>query len=183
MSVKESTDKTNGGFVNFAPWDWAEDFQEGLARVEKGGKYGYIDKTGALVIPCEFDNAGAFHEGLAVVHRDGKRGVIDKDGNLLFATDYSIWNWFINGMARIADWSSGKLRFGWIDKNGKIVSPCIWTRTYVFSEGLAAVTAGGKSSWGYIDKCGEIVIPCVWDNAKEFSEGLAAVKKTINGDT
>ena len=32
-----------------------------------GGKDGYIDKTGKLVIPAQFDDAKPFSEGLAAV--------------------------------------------------------------------------------------------------------------------
>lgn len=42
-------------------------FSEGYAAVCKNGKWGYIDKTGREVIPCQYDWANPFHEGLASV--------------------------------------------------------------------------------------------------------------------
>lgn len=42
-------------------------FSEGYAAVCKDGKWGYIDKTGQEVIPCQYDWANPFHEGLASV--------------------------------------------------------------------------------------------------------------------
>ena len=42
-------------------------FSEGYAAVCKDGKWGYIDKTGREVIPCQYDWANPFHEGLASV--------------------------------------------------------------------------------------------------------------------
>ncbi len=40
-------------------------FQEGLALIELNDKYGFIDKTGNVVIPLQFDYAHDFSEGLA----------------------------------------------------------------------------------------------------------------------
>lgn len=57
-------------------------FSEGLAYVQKAGKYGFIDTTGKLVIPCEWDDAGKFSEGLASVTKTGKSGYIDITGAL-----------------------------------------------------------------------------------------------------
>ena len=47
-------------------------------------KEGFIDTTGKLVIPCQWDDTGSFSEGLAWVKKDGKWGVIDTKGNIVF---------------------------------------------------------------------------------------------------
>lgn len=41
-------------------------------------KFGFIDKQGKIVIPCQYTNAGDFHGGLAVINQDYKYGFIDK---------------------------------------------------------------------------------------------------------
>lgn len=48
-----------------------------LFLVEQENKYGYIDKTGKIVINYQFDGAGRFSEGLARVKIDNKWGYID----------------------------------------------------------------------------------------------------------
>ena len=50
----------------------ANDFSEGLASVNKDGKWGFIDKTGKVIIPFIYEiyNPEEFHEGLV---RMGKR--------------------------------------------------------------------------------------------------------------
>ena len=75
------------------------DFNEdvGLARVEKNDKYGFIDKTGKVVIPLEYDDAWNFKEGLAQydfkeglakVKKDDKWGRIDTTGKVVVPLKY-----------------------------------------------------------------------------------------------
>ena len=45
-------------------------FSEGLASVKKDDKWGYIDKTGKEVIPCQYSARGTdFKEGLCFVDK------------------------------------------------------------------------------------------------------------------
>ena len=37
-------------------YDRIMNFSESLARVERNGKYGYINKNGTEVVPCEYDD-------------------------------------------------------------------------------------------------------------------------------
>jgi hypothetical protein len=43
-------------------------FHEGLARMIKKGKWGFIDRNGGLAIDHKFDQSFDFSEGLAAVH-------------------------------------------------------------------------------------------------------------------
>jgi hypothetical protein len=54
--------------------------QKMLFRFVQDGKYGYIDKTGKIVIKPQFDFAESFSEGLAWVSISGKDGYINKTG-------------------------------------------------------------------------------------------------------
>ena len=51
-----------------------------FAMMGNDEKYGYIDKTGKIVIEPQFDIVENFSEGLAAVVIGGKRGYIDKTG-------------------------------------------------------------------------------------------------------
>lgn len=56
-------------------------FVDKLARIiGKGGKIGYIDDTGKIVIPPKFDAAMPFCDGTAEVELKGKTFKIDKTG-------------------------------------------------------------------------------------------------------
>jgi hypothetical protein len=54
-----------------------------LWPVKKDNKWGYIDKTGRLIIPFQFDTADYFSEGLAAVGIGEKTGYIDKTGKFV----------------------------------------------------------------------------------------------------
>ena len=54
-------------------YDEAWLFQEGLAPVELNGKWGFIDKTGKLIVPPMYDEAWPFQEGLAKVELNEKK--------------------------------------------------------------------------------------------------------------
>lgn len=78
---------------------------------------------------------------------------------------------FSEGLLAVCDhW-----KWGFIDKTGKKVVPCIYDECMPFIEGLAAVLKDDK--WGFVDKTGKEVVPCIYNDILPFKEGLAAVFK------
>ena len=69
-------------------------------------------------------------------------------------------------------------KYGYTDKEGKIVIEPQYDGAGTFSEGLASVKINGKH--GYIDKRGKIVIEPQYDLAGDFREGLALVEINRN---
>jgi len=55
-------------------FEWAESFHDGLALVKTGGKWGFIDNTGKMVIEPQFDQ-GLF----PVPNWPGPRSGVDRD--------------------------------------------------------------------------------------------------------
>ena len=128
-----------------------------LFPVVEGGRWGYIDKTGRIVIPPQYDSADPFFEGLAQVWIGDKVGYIDTTGQIVIAPQYDphvgTSLGFSEGLAR----ARVSEKIGYIDKTGKMVIPPQYEAGDGFSEGLAAVRVGDK--WGYIGKTGDMVIP------------------------
>ena len=75
------------------PYTEAEAFREGLACVSLDGeKYGFIDKTGKMVIEPEYRYPGAFRDGVALMEtQDGRWVLLDKAGNRLLEFPQNSW--------------------------------------------------------------------------------------------
>jgi hypothetical protein len=147
-----------------------------IMRVGEGGsiKWGYMDKTGQVIIAPQFDYELPFSEGLAAVKLGEKWGFIDHSGELKIAPKFNWGGYFSDGLANIQ--INRKAYF--IDESGKIVLETNGYEADPFSEGLAAVNFGG--AWGYIDKTGKVVIKPQFKKAGSFSEGMAQVELNHN---
>src|SRR5437588_2410064 len=64
--------------------------QTTLFPVENDRKSGYIDRTGQIIIPLQFDTASDFHEGLALVTTGRERSFIDISGQVVFKASFDI---------------------------------------------------------------------------------------------
>lgn len=155
-------------------FDWADDFHEGLAVVRIGQLWGYIDQTGATVIPLKYMDASPFSEDLAAVaewsNTEYKVGYINKTGSYVIAPRFHAGHPFSEGLARIAI----DRKEGYIDRTGEIVIEPQWAWAYDFTEGRAAVKVGEK--WGFIDRTGKVAIEPRFDALRpQFRDGRAEV--------
>ncbi len=109
-----------------------------LERIERNGKYGFIDKSGNTKIPFIYRYAGNFYEGLARVRKrkNSKYGFIDESGNTKISFIYDDAKPFYGGLARVK--KNGK--YGFIDKSGNTKIPLIYDHAMNFSDGLAEVS-------------------------------------------
>jgi hypothetical protein len=165
-------------------------FSEGFMPVvgtahNNRGKYGYIDKTGKIIIPPRYMYAELFSEGLAAVKlphsipgMSGIWGYIQKNGEFVIAPMYDNVTPFHDG--RAFGYKKGE---GWvlIDKTGKQISGQLFEAVRNgFSEGLAAVRV--NHGWGFIDTEGRWKIPPPrFGPAYSFNEGLAGVGLDTGG--
>jgi len=150
-------------------------FHEGLAAIRKDGKWGFMDKTGKIVIPTIYSSARDFHEGLAAVSKDGKSGYIDKEGNVILPFNFQDASDFIGGYANVVG-GEDSVFFCVIDKMG-IPIPLEGYDFGKCSDGLFRVTSYENDKCGYVDAKGQAVIPFLYDSAFDFEEGVAKVIK------
>ena len=181
-------------------------FSHGLAMVSKNGKYGYIDRAGAEVIPCEYDDADHFFESFAAVCKNGKWGYIDQAGNEIISFQYDDASSFSNGLAAVK--LNGK--WGYIDQAGREITPLQYDRAGPFLEdGYAEVVLNDEivlidrnngyapkndflipdtdmklvrrdGKVGLTDTEGTELIPCLYDAVYSWDQGTALV--SLNGE-
>lgn len=109
-------DLAGKGFANCWP------FHGGFAAVQsEGGMFGFIDKTGTLVIPCAYDDfsTGFSEDGICAVAKDGKWGYIDRENNVVIPFEYDGAYGADGGMASVV--KDGKC--GLVDYSNRIIVP------------------------------------------------------------
>lgn len=128
-------------------------FHEGLAKVKLYHNVGFVDKTGAEVVPLEYDDANSFCEGLAAVWAECRCGFVDKTGKVVVPLEYSIVENFSEGLAAVFSLDNGKA--GFIDKTGNEIIHYQYDDATSFVNGKALVRLDGEKFW--IDKDGNRV--------------------------
>ena len=101
-------------------YDKLYDFHEGLAKVCKNNKYGFIDKLGHEIIPCIYDEAEDFDFGVSIVTKGEKTGAINKYGKMVIPCKYDNINSFGKDSLAVAFLNE---KSGFIDLKGNIVIP------------------------------------------------------------
>lgn len=148
-------------------------YTDGLTR------YGFIDKSGQVVIEPKYKFVTSFFHGVAYVQDANDNGqLIDYNGYLIDKNENKIST--VKG--RCVDNFEGLWltridnKWGYVDKTGKWVIEPKYAKVYNFSEGLSAVREDSErfSTWGFMDKNGQWIIKPSFSEVKPFSEGLAA---------
>lgn len=158
---------------------------DGLTKVRKNGRYGFLDADRREVIPLIYEAAWNFREGLARVRKNGgKYGFIDKTGKEVVPITYDNAEDFKKEFALVQK----NFKYGYVDKTGRVVIPLIYDEPNIdgtgqFSrDGYAILKKNDK--FGIADTSGNLVVPLEYDTfdtdilAKEyFPNGLACAKK------
>ena len=107
----------NGEQLAEVKFDSVGVFHDGLAVVKAAERYGYIDRSGAIVIPIQWMTAYDFSEGLAALRVDKKHfQFINTAGTVVIKSKkYDSVGRFRNGICRVV--KGGKVK--WIDTKGK----------------------------------------------------------------
>jgi hypothetical protein len=168
-----------------------------LFPIIQRGKWGYINRSGRIVIPPQFDAAYPFHEGIAKVMM-GKRftnekwSYIDTSGKPIFK-DLSANRLedFSEGLGAVCLYKQDSVGYlcGYLDKTGSWAIEPKFYSSMSFQSGLARTAARDLSSKTgtrevYIDRTGNVAIdlsnvPTKDSNA--FSEGLARFAVSVKG--
>jgi len=183
------------GFVNrngkiIAPCEYLGDgFSEGLACLmpydEQTARYGFMDTTGTVVIPFQFNQAGvtSFENGECRVQINGVTCLINQKGEVIFKPTLTKNTMgFYDGLS--ASYTTAD-RGGWgfYNRNNVWVIKPQYDNVNDFSGGLAIVEKAGK--FGLIDTLGNFVIPMQYTSliGNGALDGYFVVELTENGES
>lgn len=154
--------------------------ENGMISAEfENGKHGYLDASGNVVIPPEFDFAYSFSEELALVAIEWKWGYIDKSGAVVIPLQFEHAHSFENGIAIVGLITSDGEKYGCIDRTGRFVLPPIYDRiSQYFHEGITSITVNSRV--GLMNSSAQILCEPKYDEIDTFTDGLAQFTKHGN---
>ena len=184
-AAKESTQRPAGDEKPASPSFSVAFSHSDLAYVNS--RWGFIDRTGKVVVETEYSQVDDFSEGMAAVKVGGthsiggKYGFIDRTGRMVIAPRFEKAKHFREGRAAVL--LDGK--WGFINREGKICVAPRYEWVWDFSEGLAAFREEKKC--GFVNRQGEVVIEptyhSVWHGFREGLAPVAVAQKAVDGQT
>lgn len=134
-------------------------FKEGMARIRKNGKYGYMNELGLVQVDYKYQEMHDFSDGMAAVKSGGKWGFIDKTGEekiplayTMEPKDFSCGRAFVQGK---------NSKWGVIDFSNNLICQPVFEETGKFAGGYALVKQRdgdyGDTYYSIIDTTGKII--------------------------
>ncbi|MBC7930102.1 MAG: WG repeat-containing protein, partial [Rubrivivax sp.] len=160
-------------------------FHDGLARFQTPSgqerKYGYMDKTGRVVIPPQFHASGHFSEGLAWIEvlKESKwlYGFIDKTGKIVIEPQFVFQpRDFVDGLAKVM----GQQSVGFIDRTGSFRIMVEYEQSDdFFSEGLLAAVIQSEQPRGvYLKPDGQVALEIpFWQQRTAHQRSLYTIRR------
>lgn len=127
------------------------EFKDGVAKINKNGKVGFINKYGEVVIDFLYDEI-YFDGNFGLARKGNKWTFIQKNGKKITNLFFDQIDFFSEGLARVYFFN----RWGFINEQGKVVIDGLYYDAGSFKNGIAPVKNADK--WGCVDKQGNVVI-------------------------
>lgn len=156
-------------------------------------KYGFIDRSGRIVVQPIYDEVHAYDssggcgevtrrgysEGLRPVQVGREWGYINANEKFVIAPRYERVGPFRSGSAQFRH----EEKWGLIDRAGRTIVEPRYSYIGPFRDGIARVAVGGShveegwpgSKWGLIDEAGNVVLEPKYDMVRDFDGGVAFV--------
>ncbi|MCW9707708.1 WG repeat-containing protein [Fodinibius salsisoli] len=160
-------------------------FQEGLAKVQKDGKIGFINPNGEVVIPFQYDGATSFWKGLAMVKKEqpgsdqSLYGFIDTSGTAVVPVSYDFKPnsympyYFTDGHLLLYNYSDDQKSYlkGYATPEGEVLVKPKYDEIYPSTiANLFLVQKGQK--FGVVNDSGKVTIPAICDDIPNRHSGL-----------
>ncbi len=169
-----------------------------IAAVMQGkdsdAKWGFIDKTGKVIVAPKYFDVKDFNGNYAVVGlrikqpaKEGEEpdekpqyGVIDITGKEVVPCKYdNITEINEDGILDVINYKEDGSGLGgyWDIKQNKFIVEPKYQSVQAMREGMGAFQQNGR--WGFVDNTGKVVIQPQFEQVKDFSGGLARAYKSL----
>ncbi len=116
-----------------------------MFQIVRGDRWGFMDRTGHVIIAPTFSDERDFFHGLAGVQTpDGKWGFVDETGKVAISASFDEVRDFIEDLAPVR---IGR-KWGYIDTSGRLIIEPRFQSAGEFHEGLARVHLWSKVACG-----------------------------------
>jgi hypothetical protein len=151
------------------------DSLETMMKDDPPPKYGWIDRTGAVVIAPKWKSVREFlPNGLAPVEGADGWGAVDRAGKLVIPARFTDLKPFDRNLLLVS--RAGRLGLYGVDGTLRLEPKHEDIDRKGDARGWRQVALGGRRGW--IDAEGRPVIPCVWSRARDFdAHDRAAVER------
>lgn len=195
----------SGKVLTEVGYSYIKEGGDGMLRVCRAEKWGYLNETAEEVIPCIYDKVGPFSFGRAGVLTGDRWGVVDLDGHLIVPCELDFCPFFIQSHSII----SREEKKGVIDVDGNIVIPCEYDRiardnyerqnpreslirwwpeedTGEPGHDYLSVPYYSRIQFYYVEKCcgwgvydlnGSSVLPCIYDDFATNGEQVIGIRR------
>ena len=181
-----------------------------LFRIQRGGKWGFMDRIGKIIIKPQFEDVGDFFGGLARMEKGQQWGFINEKGLAVIPPQFEAVGDFSEGLAPVR---VGR-RWGYVDGTGKFMIEPQFQGAAEFRDGLGRVEVWDRiqctrgtftkddaplyvftiynfnsgcfpddDRYGFVDRTGRFAIEPALFFAEDFSDGLAAVRVEPKADS
>ncbi|EKN69988.1 KWG repeat-containing protein [Neobacillus bataviensis LMG 21833] len=142
--------------------------------------YGFLNKSGKVVIPIIYQSASDFSEGKAVVKRkNGSFELIDLTGNVLQTYSLAFVDYYGQGLLVYKKSEDGK--FGYVDEQGKtVIEPQFSSaESFIDDRAIVGLTVKNNNRFGVIDRKGNFVLKPNYTSIMNLGENRFAIGKEL----
>ncbi len=187
LNKKQCFIDTTGTVIIEHQFNTTYSFQEGLAEVRgdirnpsRKGKYGFINKTGELVIDTIYDDVADFSHGVTIGVKKDTVYLINNSGIIIKRYDqFYDYDDLTEGMGIVLKEDTtedGDDLAGVIDSTGKLILEPIYAEVSAYSEGFAFAEDAESEKYALVDDKGHFITKFIYDDVDDFEDGLAEVE-------
>ncbi len=140
--------------IKYLDYDYVGDFNDGLSRVKKGDKYGFINKDGLEIIPCKYTYAEDFYDGIAAVSTEKVEKLQSRTYYTLDEDNHNS-TYFLSGDLKYINTAGFDIVL--VKTYDKILYK------FEYDVFLACKMENEIEKWGILDKNGKEIIPCEYE--------------------